>query len=144
MIKQAFIAASFTVLLACGNAVAQNQVTVNWSNDSSTLLRDQLNNPLTTGAAGNSNGDLVQLGYYDAATALNPFLGNWVPLTGAGLALTTIGDSPNGIDLPAGRIGFSTTFSVGSNNVAVIDADFIHTSAYLTQSSLSVTQGTSA
>jgi hypothetical protein len=39
-------------------------------------------NPLSGGTAANGDGTVLQLGYYDAATAANNFLGNWVALTG--------------------------------------------------------------
>jgi hypothetical protein len=39
-------------------------------------------NPLTGGTTADGNGTVLQLGYYDAATTANNFLGNWVPLSG--------------------------------------------------------------
>jgi hypothetical protein len=53
---------------------------VNWSNGVGTELRDNLNTPLFAGTPSNYDGDVVQLGYYTMATALNPFAGVWVTL----------------------------------------------------------------
>jgi hypothetical protein len=117
--------------------------TIDWSNDGNTLVKDENNVALSTGAAGNSNGALIQIGYYDGATSANQFLGTWVPLTGAGPALTTIGDSPDGNDLAAGRFGFTTTFHFTTNSgnnkpVDVFDSSF-DTAAYTTMSSIPIT-----
>lgn len=39
-------------------------------------------NALSGGGAGDGNGDVLQLGYYSAATLVNNFAGTWVPLSG--------------------------------------------------------------
>jgi len=92
--------------------------TVSWINNGSTLLRDFNNNPLSQGVAGqNQDGMLVQLGYFSGGTTANNFAGDFIPLTLG----TRIGDSFNLTGEGAGRIGFQTIFSLGSNVVDVFD-----------------------
>jgi hypothetical protein len=141
--KQIFVL--FSVALAIAGVhttsaqTAASTTSVDWFNDSTTLLKDQFGTALSAGAAGQNNGDLIQLGYYDGATALDPFLGNWVPLTGAGPAVTTIGDSSNGTpDLGPGLFDFSTTtFHWMSSSVDIYDPAFA-AAPYTTTSSVAI------
>ncbi len=114
--------------------------TVNWSNNNATLLMDQNGSALSTGAGGNNNGALIQLGYYNQGNNVNEFLGMWVPLTGAGATLnTTIGDSGSGTDLAAGRFDFSpTTWHFNTSNVDIFDSG-LDTAFYTTKSSITIT-----
>src|SRR6202030_3313366 len=94
---------------------------------------------LTQGTANvNTDGDLIQLGYFSAGTAGNNFAGTWTPLTGAGGLNTSIGDSPDLSGLGNGRIGFTTTFHFSSSQVDVYDAAAPDPGHYLTQSSITI------
>jgi hypothetical protein len=103
------------------NAFAVPTTTVDWFNNNATAFRDAAGNPLAQGAAAlNSDGMLVQLGYFTAATPANKFAGTWMPITGvAGVARTTVGDSHNLTGAGAGRIQFNTYFTSGSAQVNV-------------------------
>lgn len=107
--------------LSLASTARADTLTVNWNNDSNTKITDSDGTtPLSQGAAGtNSDGDLIQLGFYDAGTSADPFLGNWVPLTGAGPSLTTIGDSADLSGAGAGIFQFNTFFATGTNSVDV-------------------------
>lgn len=117
------------VVAVCSFSRAQAQVTaasttsVDWFNNASTLLRDQNGTPLSQGSPTlNTDGALVQLGYYNAATTANNFAGTWVPLTGAvSASQTSIGDSTDLTGIGAGRIGFTTVFRGLTNVVEVFD-----------------------
>lgn len=92
--------------------------TVSWLNNGSTLLLDSVGAPLSQGVAGtNRDGMLVQLGYFTAGTAANNFAGEFIPLTIG----TRIGDSSNLSGAGAGRVQFTTFFSLGSDVVNVFD-----------------------
>lgn len=92
--------------------------TVSWFNNGSTLLLDSVGAPLSQGVAGtNRDGMLVQLGYFTAGNAANNFAGEFIPLTIG----TRIGDSSNLSGAGAGRVQFTTFFSLGSNVVNVFD-----------------------
>jgi hypothetical protein len=78
-------------------------------------LQDQTGAFLSGGAVNIAgDGTLLQAGYYTLGTASNPFLGQWIPITGSGtLYPTTIGDGnkPDGqvssiITLDSGTLGF--------------------------------------
>jgi hypothetical protein len=122
---------------------AQTEVTqVDWFNNAATLFRDAGGTALTQGNASlNSDGALIQLGYFSAGTAANNFAGNWIPITGFGAASprTAIGDSPDLSGAGDGRIGFSTVFRNTSNLVQVFDPTLGDTGAYITQSSITIT-----
>ena len=97
------------------SASAQSSTTVDWSNSASTLLRDSAGAALTQGSATvNSDGRLVELGYFTTATTADKFSGSWIPLTSAGsLPRTAIGDSFNLTGAGDGVIQFNTFFEVG-------------------------------
>jgi PEP-CTERM motif-containing protein len=150
---------STLALLLAGAALslAQDTTTVNWSNfsanagtQSSILFRDAGGTPLSQGvAANNTDGMLVQLGYYSTASAANSFTGTWTPITGftsASLptqpARTSIGDAFNnngggGSGSGAGVIDFTTFFVSGDNQPFVYDPSF--SGAYQTLSQISIT-----
>ena len=138
-------------LLVCISRIAcADDVTINWNNNSSTLLRDAAGNPLTEGTAGvnaDSGADLVQLGYFSAADASNNFAGTWIPITGFGAAPnTSIGDSasPNASIDRNGRIAFNTFFTIGSNVVQVYAPIAQSAGAYQDQSSVTITENPGA
>ena len=62
-------------------------IVINWSISEERVLYDWNAIPLSTGTSAPGDGTLLQLGYYDLATAANPFLGSWVVL-----ATTSMGD----------------------------------------------------
>ncbi len=136
--RTSFLGIIFTFVAIGGTALGQGTTSVDWSNSNTTLLRDQSGVALSAGGNGNNNGDLIQLGYYDAATSSNPFAGNWVALTGAGPQLTTIGDDRNGSGLADGRFDFTTTWHIGTNNVDVFDSAFDN-NPYTTKSQFTIT-----
>jgi hypothetical protein len=91
-----------TLLMAAAvpNSFSANQTSVAIQIDP-LPLRDNLNVPLFSGGPGDGDGFAIQLGYYDAATTLNNFLGNWIALTGQNsdntdFATSSIGDGDGG------------------------------------------------
>ncbi len=137
------------LLLAAGAASVFSQggplstTRIDWNNGSAAqsqfFFRDQNGVLLPEGPdATNSDGALVQLGYFSAASSANNFTGTWMPLTGFGPAgRTTIGDSANPTGRGDGRIGFNTTFHWGTTNGDVYDpATAEPGKAYITQSSV--------
>ena len=129
------------------SAWSQANTTANWGNfslDATTqsmiLLRDAAGVPLSQGTATvNTDGFLVQLGYYSMATVGNNFAGVWIPITGAiGTANpTTVGDSPDLSGFGNGVISFNTGFTLNTTNVQVYaPAD---AGDYITQSSIQIT-----
>ena len=143
------ILAFFVLILTISSGWSQESVTINFSNFSfddptqtAVLLRDGAGNPLSQGvAAANTDGFLVQLGYYSTATAANNFAGTWIPITGFGAALhTSIGDSQNLSGSGNGIIDFVTIFgglNLNTTNVQVYAPG--NAGAYLTQSSIPIT-----
>lgn len=83
-------------------------------NNAGTELRDIDGAPLTDGTIRSGDGAVLQLGYYDLATGINPFGGNWIALTGEGShnvnRAASIGDGFDGL----GRFDLSTYFLEGS------------------------------
>jgi hypothetical protein len=95
-------------------AALADATTVDWYNNNATLFRDASNNPLTAGNANlNGDGAPVEIGYYSASTTANNFAGTWVPLS----LTTTVGDTAGEVGGLAGRIEFTTFFTLGSANV---------------------------
>ena len=151
--KRTFTLCLLSLLATVGSAFSQANTTVNWSNftfdsgtQSSVLFRDAAGNALSQGTGSvNTDGALVQLGYYDAATAGNNFLGNWVALTGFGPSVhTSIGDASS--NPAAGGSGngiadFVTLFNLNTSNPIVYPGD---TGTYATQSQVAVTATTPA
>jgi hypothetical protein len=115
---------------------------VDWFNDSTTLLRDFNGALLTQGSANlNSDGDLVQLGYYAGATAANNFTGTWTPITGAtSVGKTAIGDSFDLSGAGAGVLAFTTVFHFGTSTPIVFEAQ--GAGEYTTQSAVSISSTT--
>lgn len=134
------------IFLACialsGVAFAQT-TTVNWFNNSGTLLLDINGVALSQGAANtNTDGMLIQLGYFSTGTTASNFSGNWVALTGAtSVGETTIGDSNNLTGLGNGVFGFNTFFTLGSSAVNVYDPG-IDQGWYVTTSSVPISSVT--
>lgn len=67
-------------------------------------LKDMSGNLLTAGTASAGDGAILQLGYYSAATAADPFAGAWIVMAGS----DTIGDKSG--DLSAGKFSLSYQF----------------------------------
>lgn len=85
---------------------------VNWMNNSGTEVRDRNGNLLSAGTSSAGDGTLLQLGYYSTASELNPFSGEWIPMTGPGSGSTlysSVGDKIQG----AGRFNISNLFVDG-------------------------------
>src|SRR5947208_2098708 len=78
------------ILLAAATGLAVAQTTVVNMDSGSHQVMDQGATFLTAGAAGDGNGAVLQLGYFNAATTANNFAGTFVPLTGQGSANTFI------------------------------------------------------
>jgi hypothetical protein len=97
------------VFAVCGCAYDVSAgVLVFWKNGAGTeLLQYDGLTPLTAGSPADSDGAVLQLGYYNMATLLSPFVGSWVPLIGYGTThpgQSTIGDENNQL---AGRFDLS-------------------------------------
>ena len=99
------------------------KITIVWSTENSLSnvpnLVDLAGNSLTSGIQGNGDGDLVELGYYNAATTSSPFSGIWVPLT----QNTRIGDSSTGYGFDHGKFAFTSTFTKDSNSVTIFPTE---------------------
>ena len=78
---------------------------------------------LTSGGAGNGNGDFVELGFYTEADDSNLFQGTWVPLTSG----TRIGDANDGPDLGDGYFSFSTSFNDSSGDATTYGSSSVQT-----------------
>ena len=137
------LAAFVVVIVTAGLSRAQSSTTVDWFNSSGTVLRDAAGVPLSQGnPQANSDGALVQLGYFDQATEANNFAGTWIPITGAaGGTRTTIGDSADLSGAGAGRVQFNTFFILGRADVPVYDPEF-DAGSYTTQSSVTISSTT--
>lgn len=76
-------------------------------------LKDINGTLLTAGTASAGDGAVLQLGYYSAATTVNPFAGTWMAITGPGTPYrSTVGDSSG---FSAGRFSLSYQFKDGSS-----------------------------
>jgi hypothetical protein len=149
MLKRSLILL-FAVAFCAPGLFAQTSLStteVDWFNSGTTLFLDQNGVALSQGTGNiNTDGRLVQLGYFSAGTALNNFAGTWNPLTGATFgqlptspSRTAIGDSSANLAGGSGngRIAFTTVFHFGSNLADVYDPAF-DTGAYTTQSSATI------
>lgn len=112
----------FTCLQIFGFLVetkANPKITIVWAtttqDGSYELLKDIENNPLNAGVRGNGDGDLVELGYFSNGSAINPFAGDWIPLT----SNTHVGDSSSGYGFGNGMFSFTTNFELNQDNVVV-------------------------
>ena len=148
MIKR-FVSASAAFMMLLAAAAAQT-TTVDWTNFSSDattqnaiLFRDAGGTPLSQGAANqNTDGFLVQLGYFSMGTTGSNFGGVWIPLTGAlNTGRTAIGDNPALTGSGDGVITFNTFFRPSTNAVDVYDPDF-DPGYYVTQSAIMITNST--
>src|SRR3954449_13537316 len=114
---------------------------VDWFNSANSLLRDMNGVALSQGVATvNTDGRLVQLGYFNGSTGVS-FTGDWIPLTGAptavpGLLPTTLGDSEGLTGAGDGRIAFTTVFHFNTNTPVVFEGQ---PGEYPTQSSVTIT-----
>jgi uncharacterized repeat protein (TIGR02543 family) len=95
------------------------QIVIHWSTLTESAnayrLQDRDGTPLDGGLAVNGDGSLATLGYFDEATPVEPFKGNWIPLTFG----TTVGDSSSGYGYDDGMFSFTTVFTRGTNQVLV-------------------------
>jgi len=147
---------AFALFLA-GTVISQGQDTTsvvwgNFSGNTATqnaiLLLNGSGNSLSQGVpTQNTDGFLVQLGFFEGSTGANNFTGTWRPLTGAVFsqlptqpARTSIGDSSNNTGAGNGVISFQTFFLSGENQPFVYDPAFA--GAYQTQSSITITNTT--
>lgn len=124
--------------LCVSSSLAASTIQVGISTNS-VILKDFNNNPLSAGTSADGDGTVVQLGYYTMATTLNPFAGNWVPMTGPGTSYpTTIGDSGNnpngsiklGVLFTAGSLGFTAPADGTPLSLRFYDSTSIATSTY--------------
>ena len=102
-----------------GLAANGDSCSVSFDSGSSTLKNNNGVSLLSGGTSADGDGDVVQLGYYDAATVSSPFAGNFVALTGQGSLntaynTTSIGDftSQGG---GAGTFFLYSAFTIGSS-----------------------------
>jgi hypothetical protein len=133
------LCAVFLVALSTQPILQADSLTVNWNNAVGTELKDMDGSTLLSqgAAATNSDGDLIQLGYFSLGTTTNNFLGTWIPLTGFGsVGRTTIGDSADLTGAGAGIFQFNTFFSTGTDNVDVYT--ILDSGMYVTKSSVSI------
>ena len=95
------------------------EIVIHWSSETVSghpdILTDANGTALSAGGSGNGDGCLVTLGYFDQASAGNPFLGTWIPLTHG----TRIGDSSSGYGFEDGMFSFTTVFTRLSDSVTV-------------------------
>ena len=95
------------------------EIVIHWSSETVTghpdILTDANGSALSAGGSGNGDGCLVTLGYFDQASAGNPFMGTWIPLTHG----TRIGDSSSGYGFEDGMFSFTTVFTRLSDSVTV-------------------------
>lgn len=138
---------TLALLSVTGTVWSQESTTVVWTNFSSDgptqeslLLRDFGGAPLSQGAAGvNSDGRLVQLGYFSMGTITNNFLGTFIPITGFLAATrTSVGDSAGLGGSGAGVISFSSFYALNTTDVQIYSAGD-DPGAYTSQSSISIT-----
>ena len=98
---------------------SESQVVIHWASETlsghADLLKDSNGNPLNAGGAGNGDGCLVTLGYFEDGTTSDPFAGTWKPLTHG----TRIGDSSSGYGYEDGMFLFTTVFTKSSDSVIV-------------------------
>jgi hypothetical protein len=97
-------------------AWAQPTVQVVWEGPVTKPLRNSAGVALSAGLAGEGDGVLLELGYFDAGTPASPFVGKFVALTGAAspdaaLRTTSVGDAGGGA---AGTFSLSTNFNAGA------------------------------
>lgn len=134
------------------SAWSQDNTTVNWSNFSfssttqnAVLFRDFSGVALSQGvAATNTDGFLVQLGYYSAATAANNFAGTWIPVSGFGATNhTSIGDSATLTGSGNGIIDFNSIYGgLLLNTPSSRVYTTIDVGTYVTNSSVTITTST--
>jgi hypothetical protein len=135
MFKSLLLAAS--ILVGATTAMfGQITTTVDWTNvsgDTSFTLFNKNDVALSAGTASvNQDGDLIQLGYFSAASVGHEFSGTFIPLT----TTTTIGDSYNLEGVPAGEFGFNSYFVPGTTSY-VYDPG-VDSGAYTTTSATSI------
>jgi MYXO-CTERM domain-containing protein len=137
-LKHIFLEAFLSLLLSFS---VDAQVTgVDWHNDSTTLLRNGSGSLLSAGTNANSDGALIQLGFFTLATSGNLFAGTWVPLTGVGSnGKTTIGDTATASSSSSGTFQFNTYFVQGSSSPQVYDPSAYPTTSFQTGSSIQIT-----
>lgn len=118
-------------LASCAGLSAQVlTIGLNIDSGSYTLKNSDNLTPLSGGLpAVVGDGDVVQIGYYTAATSGNLFAGTWVPLTGNGgansdFATTSIGDNPD-----AGAGDGSFAFAAGGTTAGDTYLNFVQGSS---------------
>jgi hypothetical protein len=111
-----------------------------WSQANTTAAGTPLSQGVVTA---NTDGMLIQLGYYSAATAGNNFAGTWIPITGFGSALhTSIGDTSDLSGAGDGIGDFVASFGgafLSTTSVQVYPGVPPNPGTYVTQSSVPIT-----
>lgn len=139
-------AIALLIVLDAGVIRAQENTAVTFRNFSadpsvqdSLLLRDLAGVPLSQSDPNtNSDGRLIQLGYFSQGTIGNNFLGDWIPMTGfVPQNRTSVGDSAFLDGSGNGIISFSAIFLLGTNDVRIYN-EGDDPGAYVTQSSFSI------
>jgi autotransporter-associated beta strand protein len=96
------------LILSFSQIHLHGDIVVTWEDDFVTTLKDFSGTDLTQNVAGtNSDGDLMELGYYSESDDSNLFRGTWNVLT----KTTTVGDSSDLSGLGDGAFSFSTSFN---------------------------------
>lgn len=117
-------------LLSCAVTHAATLATqVNWDSGSYTLRNFTNTASITGGTAADHNGAVLQLGYFDSATAGNLFAGTWIPITGEGSLNTAFNNTRVG-DYTAngasdGSFAFSSGASPGTLFTQAVPASFL-------------------
>ncbi len=103
--------------IVLSGTVAHAASTITISIDSrSAILTDNLGIALTGGTSTDGDGAVLQLGYFDGASANNNFVGNWVPLTGQGsLNIGGVIPGTNSAE-PYNKTSIGDTTSAGAGN----------------------------
>ena len=124
------------IITLVGNILnsTEQQIVIHWITAYDTL-KNYYQQPIFSGFSNNGDGCLVVLGYYDDASALDPFKGNWITLT----QNTRIGDSSSGYGYTSGQFGFTTVFTKNSNKVIVYPSE---PARYSTTSQITITDNT--
>ena len=96
----------FLIFSITTSKLMATSLVINWSISEERVLNNRRTQPLSAGTSAHGDGTLLQLGYYDLATAADPFRGSWVVL-----ATTSMGD--DGLETDG---QFATTSILGAGS----------------------------
>ncbi len=114
MKKTPLLLSFFCLIASVVSTNAAAIITLTFTSDSHTL-RDNLGAILSGGTTADGDGDVVQIGYFSAASVSNNFAGTWIPLTGQG-SLNTGGVIDGSSPAEAyNKTSIGDTFSGGNN-----------------------------